>query len=105
MKIMRQGDVLLIKIKKIPTDLKSVSPTKKGFILAEGEATGHHHAIKETESVEMYAANDSPFLYLIVKEPTKLEHEEHDAIELPLGKYKVVRQREYYPGEIRTVLD
>jgi hypothetical protein len=32
-------------------------------------------------------------------------HEEHGAIPLPRGWYRVVRQREYTPGAVRIVAD
>jgi hypothetical protein len=32
-------------------------------------------------------------------------HEEHDAISLPKGWYRVIRQREYVPAEIRYRCD
>jgi hypothetical protein len=30
-----------------------------------------------------------------------LEHDDHDTIMVPSGKYRVVRQREYSPGAVR----
>ena len=45
-------------------------------------------------------------LYLLVSAPTAtLVHEEHRAIELPVGVYRVWQQREYTPTAIRTVVD
>ena len=32
-------------------------------------------------------------------------HEEHGAITLPKGWFRVVRQREYVPGAVRPVAD
>jgi hypothetical protein len=32
-------------------------------------------------------------------------HEEHGAITVPAGLYRVVRQREYVPGDYRYVAD
>ena len=39
-----QGDVYLIET-DIPKDAKEVRASKLGYVLAEGEATGHHHLI------------------------------------------------------------
>lgn len=105
MKILRQGDVLLVKIETIPDNLIPVTPTEKGFILAEGEATGHHHAIRDIANVAMFAAKTEGKLYLILTQPNKLEHEEHSKIDLPIGNYEVIRQREYHPDAIRNVAD
>ena len=45
-------------------------------------------------------------LFLEVKEPiATLVHEEHRAIELPSGLYRVWRQREYRPDAYVEVMD
>jgi hypothetical protein len=41
----------------------------------------------------------------VTGEPAALEHDEHDTITLPPGSYRIVRQREYAPEEIRYVAD
>ena len=44
----RQGDVLLIPVDKVPTESQYVYRIKgAGIILAAGEATGHHHRVRE----------------------------------------------------------
>ena len=43
--------------------------------------------------------------YLHVPSGARVVHEEHGAISLPHGWYRVVRQREYTPASIRVVLD
>ena len=45
----RQGDVLLAPIPALPVDAVSV-PRKGRIVLAEGEATGHAHAIAEPDA-------------------------------------------------------
>jgi len=99
----RQGDVLIRRIDSIPTSAKRVDPDKTGrLILAEGETTGHAHAIPGTAG-DLFADGDS--LFLDIKQPTKLVHEEHDHISIDPGFYEVVGQREYHPEKIRRVLD
>jgi hypothetical protein len=44
--IYQQGDVLLTKIDSLPLGNK-VERKERGYILAEGEATGHAHVIEE----------------------------------------------------------
>lgn len=99
----RQGDVLVEKIKVLPTDIKKQKVGKK-IILAYGEATGHHHFIETTEHTKSFVDTDGN-LYLSLKEDTTLHHQEHDTIPIPNGFYKVTIQREYSPEEIRNVLD
>ena len=111
MKMYRQGDVLLVEVKAIPKHAKDVTP-KDRVVLAYGEVTGHAHAFYP-EVVELSAFDKAlgkkinpPALkaklwdagaerFLQVAEKTALRHEEHDAIEVPAGNYRVIQQREY----------
>lgn len=102
-KMIRQGDVLLVPCVK-PQNFKTVKPESGRHILARGEATGHHHSVLATSSAELATANDE--LYLLVKEgDALLQHQEHGAIELKRGCYRVVRQREYVAKRIQRVED
>ena len=99
----RQGDVLIEQVAEIPAGVKRVKPEAGRIILAHGEATGHHH------SIDADAANwwktDSGEQFVTVKEKTQVVHQEHSPIDLPRGKYRVTRQREYSPEAIRNVAD
>jgi hypothetical protein len=100
----RQGDVLLVRVdeNEMPATATPV-PRENGLVvLAHGEATGHHHSLK-ARGARLFEAAGQRFLRL--SQPEALAHQEHDAIELPAGTYRVVRQREYSPEEIRTVAD
>jgi hypothetical protein len=44
-------------------------------------------------------------MYLEVKSPADLKHEEHGTVTLPAGNYERILQREYSPSEMRTVAD
>lgn len=115
---------MLMEVKSIPRGAKDVTP-KDRIVLAYGEVTGHAHAvypevIEKDSSVlgKLLGSNatKAPVLkarlldagverFLQVLEKTALKHEEHSAIELPAGNYKVVRQREYDPQRERYVAD
>lgn len=108
----RQGDVLLVQVDAVPADAASVAREKGRLVLAHGEATGHAHAIvDETAQLvtteQLVSAEQAAELYLLVHGTSSVElvHEEHDAIAIPPGSYRVVRQREYSPEEIRRVAD
>ena len=93
----RQGDLLIVKVSKIPTD----AIKQNNRVLAEGEATGHMHAL---DSGTVYEKNG--VLYFRVSDGiTKLNHPEHKTIEFEPGEYKVIRQREYEPKGWRRVED
>lgn len=102
-KMYRQGDILIVRV-----DTVEEGQTKKDGILAEGEATGHHHKIDPaalSQGLAELVEHEPQDLSLKVKKPTPIIHNEHDTITLPKGNYKVVRQREFSAGEVRRVLD
>jgi len=107
--IFRQGDVLLTLVAALPAGAKDVTPEDR-IVLAHGEVTGHAHAIYEPLTKDspkgkarMWDAGAERFLQIV--EATSLKHEEHAAVPLPPGLYKVTQQREYSPEEIRNVTD
>lgn len=103
----RQGDVLLRRIKVLPAGL-SPAPAENGrLVLAHGEATGHHHSFALSERVALFREDGSGggLFLTITGAPAALEHQEHTALVLDPGHYQVVRQREYSPEEIRRVAD
>jgi hypothetical protein len=114
--MLRQGDILLVPVKKMPDGLKEVPRENGRIVLAEGEATGHLHAIESPEATFFAMDLDSPGdRYLVVAEAeaitaeaadVELTHPEHDTVVLEPGKYEVRRQREYTrTGGISVVAD
>lgn len=102
----QQGDVVIRKIDNVPSDSKKSIPSATGFVLAEGEHTGHRHQIAFADEVEMFERNGT--LYLSVGEGgATITHEEHAPVELPAGNYEVGNVREYDPfeEEMRKVQD
>jgi len=96
--MIRQGDVLLIAVPGIPADAHDVPREASGrLVLAYGERTGHAHALHESGVRMLRAANQEVFLE--VREPATLVHEEHGWIAIPPGTYQVVRQREWTDAE------
>ena len=72
--------------------------------LARGEVTGHSHRIAERDAAHLYQTPRELILD-VTAETATLVHEEHRAITLPRGRYRIWRQREYTPTEIRTIAD
>ncbi|MFE2108380.1 hypothetical protein ACFXAF_21295 [Kitasatospora sp. NPDC059463] len=106
----RQGDVLMVPVveEAVPARVGSLAAqprdTRGRLVLALGEVTGHAHAVVgpgelRRESGELGTA------WLHLPEGGRVVHEEHAAIPLPKGWYRVVRQREYVPGAVRMVAD
>ncbi|MFC4031857.1 hypothetical protein ACFO3J_10235 [Streptomyces polygonati] len=106
----RQGDVLIV-----PTEESELDPriadvpreprdARGRLVLALGEVTGHAHAVVGPGSLLREAGPLGPTL-LHLPDGGRVVHEEHAAISLPKGWYRVVRQREYVPGSVRLVAD
>lgn len=93
----RQGDVLLVEVEKIPAAAKTVRRVGGRVILAEGEVTGHHHAIRDG-GVELLELGDERYLN-VPEGGADLNHEEHSTIKVAPGDYAVVIQREYDDAE------
>jgi hypothetical protein len=101
----RQGDVFIESATGIPKGARPVARVQGRIILAEGEVTGHTHAVLDREA-ELHSVSDQVDFWLRVGTGgAQVVHEEHGVITLPPGDYRVRRQREYAPGEIRRVAD
>ncbi len=108
-----QGDLLIEKVADSPLSGSIIDAAADGaIVLAEGETTGHRHAI--FDRVTMFRddglARDIPNgLYVghvrVDAPSARLVHEEHDAITLPRGTYRIRRQRELEPRDARIVAD
>jgi len=97
-RIYRQGDIVIREVRRLPADVRrQCSP-----VLAYGEKTGHSHRLKGPGQVWRQDTQ----LYLRLEHPSQIVHEEHRAITLSPGIYKVLGQREFVsPAEDRRVLD
>lgn len=104
----RQGDVLIVPVpeESVPqhaVDAAGEPRDARGrMVLALGEVTGHAHALVAPGKLVRTGAER---MLLHLPEGGRLSHEEHAAIPLPRGWYRVVRQREYTPSAIRIVAD
>jgi hypothetical protein len=99
-----QGDIVLERVEDQPATGKLVARDLDGaVVLARGEVTGHRHAFYQGNVVmfrdDGLARDLPPELYVghirIKSESVQLRHEEHAAITLPRGTYRVRRQREF----------
>jgi hypothetical protein len=103
----RQGDILLVPVKNLPDGLKEVPRQNGRIVLAEGEVTGHFHAIEAPEATfHAESLEEIEGRFLAVEAEVALEHPEHDTIVLEPGNYEIRRQREYSEaGGISLVAD
>ena len=90
----RQGDVLLIEVPEVPAAATAESRAGR-IVLAEGEATGHAHAIHELDARTFTYQGQR---FLLTRSKAQLVHEEHGPIDVPAGAWRVIIQREYEPS-------
>jgi hypothetical protein len=108
-----QGDLLIERVEDLEPSGTIIAPEETGAtVLAEGELSGHRHAV--FERVTMFRddalARDIPAgLYVghlkVEGDAATLVHEEHDPITLRQGTYLVRRQRELQPKDAVIVSD
>jgi hypothetical protein len=92
----RQGDVLVVSVDTVPESARRVAGSGGRLVLAEGEATGHAHAISSPHAV-LLSDDETDQRFLRLAAEAILGHEEHAPILLPAGTYEIRRQREYVP--------
>ena len=111
--IFAQGDLLLERVADVvPSGTIEENSEGVAMVLAEGEATGHRHAIWEHVTMfrDALLARDIPAgLYIghlqVASAYARVTHDEHAPITLPRGTYRVRRQRELGPRDARVLAD
>ena len=73
-------------------------------MLAHGEISGHAHAVPAA-AADLREDALGRDLFLTVRQPCELVHEEHRALALGRGHYRVTRQRQYTPAGTTQVHD
>jgi hypothetical protein len=96
-----QGDVILVPVETMQG--KKQERTERGYVLADGESTGHAHTVQD--EIEMMISDAG--MFVASETPFTITHEEHKPITVPPGKYEVKRVQEYdhFKEEARQVAD
>jgi hypothetical protein len=108
MEWIQQGDVRIKPIDKLPEGCVQVKGDIRGHVFAEGEATGHYHAVRDALEVgvsKLYSLDGK--LYFENEKNVTIEHQEHDIIEIPTGSWEISRVFEYdhFTEELKEVAD
>ena len=115
----QQGDVLLLKVTEEEFNKKNfsyqTSTHKERAVLAEGEATGHYHAIYMEDMLKeagvTLCKNNSYDQHnrglIVTGAQVELKHEEHNTITLEPGYYlqRIVKEYDHISGITRRVAD
>ncbi len=95
MRQIQQGDVLLQEVAGLPTGAAR-APGTGPLVVARGELTGHSHVIKSDQAALWTLTKDGVTqLYLEVRAPVTIVHDEHKPLPIPAGIYMVGRVKEY----------
>lgn len=108
-----QGDLLIERVDDVEPSATIIAPDSAGaLVLAEGELSGHRHAIFERATMfrDDALARDIPSgLYVghvkVADGSVVVQHQEHAPITLREGTYRVRRQRELEPKDAVIVAD
>lgn len=105
--VYRQGDVLIVALTDgIPSEAKPIQPDRRGYVLAEGEVTGHAHVLTAAPNVEAYSLAEQLFFAVSAGNPAPVTHQEHGYAYIPVDRECVViRQVEYTPAALQLVRD
>jgi hypothetical protein len=99
MKTIRQGDLLFIPQAEVSDHVleyaKAPESTRKNGVIAEGEATGHHHRVEVLDNAIVFQAYNDVYVK-VGPNGVSIVHEEHGPVKLdPDTTYKVNRAREF----------
>lgn len=108
-----QGDLLIERVADIePSGILVERDAAGACVLAEGELTGHRHAIFDTVTMfrdDALAREIPAGLYVghirVEGGSISIHHQEHAPISLAEGTYRVRRQRELEPRDAALVAD
>lgn len=112
MQFYRHGDIGFRPAEKIPKGAKTEE--RSSYIVAYGEATGHHHELrvpvapkkKAKPTISIHTCADGR-RFVELNYGTALDHPEHGLLTLEKGVYEIIQERERDPFEsaIRRVID
>ena len=116
---LQQGDVLLLKVDEGTFNANKLNyrtvKHETRAVLAEGEATGHYHAVYMDDLLEgagvtlckggEYSRQNEGII--VTGAPVELRHEEHNTVTLEPGYYlqRIVNEHDHISGITRRVAD
>lgn len=103
--VARHGDIPLYSADKLEGEIIKHDGS---FVLAEGEATGHHHRIRVKNPSKMEIRQNANGFYMVkLDEEATLSHEEHATITIQPGIYVTGREQEmdWFSLTTRKVID
>lgn len=103
--VVRQGDVVLFPVAEPPGIDKARVVAEDRLVLAEGEVSGHHHVIEHPGARMVETEAHEIFVQIMDEGVASVVHDEHPALVVEPGWWKLIRQQEQVAGEWRQVRD
>jgi hypothetical protein len=98
--VVRHGDLLLVRVSEIPKDAVQAKDPR---VLAYGEVTGHAH--RASAGLVFERPGGERYFRAPAGKPVVLRHDEHHAVVVPAGEFRIVYQREATEAGERQVID
>lgn len=96
MRTLTHGEVILMKVKKLPEGLKKVKAKKGSYLLADSETSGNFHLLEEKAGVELYEKDGVLYCKNEVPVDVFCAHKDrHDNITLEPGVWEIDLAQEY----------
>lgn len=102
--LLQQGDVLIRSTTCVPKG-KRVERRDRGYILVEGEVTGHAHCIND--EIDLILEEASNKMFMKNDKSVAITHEEHGNVEIPAGSWEIgiVKEYDHFAEEAKQVSD
>lgn len=113
----RQGDVLLERVDRVPEEaVRLAIGVEDPLLVAPGRDGRHAHRLvgdadviswstapaKAAPALAVTTETPAPDYLVIGSRGARLVHEEHAPIDLPPGRYRIIRQRVFDPATARA---
>ena len=109
----RQGDVFLVRLDSEPQNIEPAPRDQRGLVLAEGETSGHHHALFG-DGTKLFRYKNTGGLVARIGDAGAMMRvvgggsggvDRHAPVDVPPGIYEVRIQRHYWQGYSQQVED
>ena len=97
MRVWRQGDLYFARV----TDVPDSAVLRRGTVLVHSARTGHSHEVFGVGRVRVLESATVGDLFIAADGVVVILHEEHRALVLDAGVYRVWRQRQHWPSRAR----
>jgi len=103
----QQGDVIGKRIMSLPSTAKLRNADPRGLVLAEGEMSGHFHAVAGETGVNLYENGKTLILENTTDHEVVITHQEHNPVKVPPGIFEFgqVQEFDYFQEAARQVRD